>query len=237
MDMNNSLVVGAGALIVGVIIGYSMAGSGDDLAKEGLARTEALSAKVEEMASKVDGLGEKVGGIETTFADFGAKQSDGLKGIGDQIAGIGTSVSGAVDKLGTGVGDAVKNQIDGLREQLSSLRAGGGSSGETAASPAAEAPAEAAAPAEATAPAEAAAPAEATGTGTALRPGMAAVVAPDKLHVFLSSADREAGTATVAVNGQTLTTISVGQKQEANGCEFSLTGFDADGAAMIDGGC
>lgn len=231
MDMNNSLVVGAGALIVGVIIGYSMAGSGDDLAKEGLARTEALSAKVEEMASKVDGLGEKVGGIETTFADFGAKQSDGLKGIGDQIAGIGTSVSGAVDKLGTGVADAVKNQIDGLREQLSSLRAGGGSSGEAEAPPAAEAPAEA------TAPAEAAAPAEATGTGTALRPGMAAVVAPDKLHVFLSSADRAAGTATVAVNGQTLTTISVGQKQEANGCEFSLTGFDADGAAMIDGGC
>ena len=223
MDMNNSLVVGAGALLVGIIIGYSMGGSGEDLAEEGLARTEALSAKVEEMTTKVDGLDAKVGGIETSFADFGAKQSEGLKGIGDQIAGIGASVSGAVDKLGTGVGDAVKNQIDGLREQLSSLR-GGAEGG--AAAPAAEAPAAGGGEA-----------AEASGSGTALRPGMAVVIAADKLHVFLSSADREAGTATVAENGQTLTTIDVGQEQEANGCKFSLTGFDAEGAAMIDGGC
>lgn len=236
MDMNNSLVVGAGALIVGILIGYSMGGSGEDLAKEGLARTEALAARVEQVTTKVDGLDtkvggldEKVGGIETSFADFGAKQSENLKGIGAQIAGIGTSVSGAVDKLGSGMSEAVKGQIDGLREQLSTLRAGEG----------AQAP-EGAEKAEGGKPAGAdgeSAPAEASGTGTALRPGMAAVIAPDKLHVFLSSADREAGTATVAVNGQTLTTISLGQKQEANGCSFSLTGFDAEGAAMIDGGC
>ena len=237
MDMNNSLVVGAGALIVGVIIGYSMSGSGAELAKEGLARTEALSAEVEEMTTKVDGLDEKVGGIETAFADFGAKQSEGLKGIGEQIAGIGGTVSGAVDKFGAGVSEAVKGQIDGLREQLSTLRApgggesGGGNAGGGNAGGGAEAP---------QAGSEGSgggASAEASGSGTALRPGMAAVIAPDKLHVFLSSADREAGTATVAVNGQALSTVSVGQEQEANGCHFSLTGFDAKGAAMIDGGC
>lgn len=235
MDLNNSVVVAAGALLVGVLVGYSLSGSGDELAEQGLARTEALSAQVEAMGAKVDGLDQKVGGIESAVADLGGKQAESLKGIGDQLAGlggaVGGAVTGAVDKLGAGVTDTVKTQIDGLREQIAALRAGGEGSG-------------AAAPAPAPAKEEAAAGGgEAAGgwkisdKGTAVTPGMAAIIAPEKLHVFLSAADPAAGSATVAVNGQSLSTILVGQKQEANGCEFSLTGFDEKGAAMIDGGC
>ena len=136
------------------------------------------------------------------------------------------TVTGAVDKLGSGVSEAVKGQIDGLREQIATLRASGG--GEAAA-PAAEAGGEAA-------PAAAAAPAS-PGAGTALKPGMTAVIAPEKLHVFLSAANAAAGTAMVAVNGQSLSEVALGQEQEANGCKFTLTGFDGEGGATSDGGC
>ncbi|PZQ46846.1 MAG: hypothetical protein DI556_18950 [Rhodovulum sulfidophilum] len=225
MDMNNSLVVGAGALLVGILIGYSMGGSGDELAEQGLARTEALSARVEEMAGKLDGLESKVTGVEGSVAQFASAQSDGLKGLGDQIGtridGIGESVGGAVDKLGASVSDTVKGQIEGLRAQIATLRGG-----------AAEPASEGAESAESAPPAPAAAP----GAGTTVTPGMTAVVAPDKLHVFLSATDPAAGTAMVAVNGQTLSTIKLGEEQEANGCHFTLTGFDGR-AATIDGGC
>lgn len=222
MDLNNSVVVGAAALLVGVIIGYSMSGSDEDPAEQALARTEALSTQVEAMDAKVDGLDQKLGGVESAVADIVGKQADGLKGIGEQISGIGGTVTGAVDKLGTGVTDAVKAQIDGLKEQIAGLRA--------APAPAAGTEAEAGG-----------APTGGAGKisdkGTAVKPGMAAIIAPEKLHVFLSSADPAAGTASVAVNGQTLSTITVGEEQEVNGCKFSLTGFSETGEAMIDGGC
>ena len=74
-------------------------------------------------------------------------------------------------------------------------------------------------------------------TGTAVMPGGTAVLAPGKLNVFLSSADQTAGTAKVAINGQTLVALEVGKPVEADGCKVELTGFDGTGAAMIDGGC
>ncbi|TPE49945.1 hypothetical protein [Amaricoccus solimangrovi] len=222
--MNNSLVVGAGALLVGIIIGYSMSGGEDETAREALARTEALSTQVEAMSGKVDGLDQKLGGVEAAVVAFNATQNEALTALSGQIQGIGQTVSGAVDKLGAGIGETMKSQMDGMRSALSSMRGMGGTGGETGGESGGD-----------SGPAGGqAAPA---GTGTALRPGMTAVISPDKLHVFLSSADSAAGSAMVAVNGQSLQTLKVGEEQEANGCHFSLTGFDADGAAMIDGGC
>ncbi len=211
MDFNSALIAGAGGLIVGLVIGYSMGGSGEDLAEASLAQTRDLSAKVAT-------LSEKVGGIEGAVGALNKAQSDGAQALGARIDGIAQEVSGRVDALGGGVSDALKSQLQDLRGQLAGLI--GGSAGGREAS------------------GGVATGGGATGgTGSAVRPGAAVTLADGKLRVFLSAADASAGTARVAINGQTLVPLEVGKPVEANGCSVSLTGFDADGAAMIDGGC
>ena len=211
MDFNSALIAGAGGLIVGLVIGYSMGGSGEDLAAAGLSQTRELSARVE-------ALNERVGGIEGAVGALGKAQTEGVQGLGARIDGIVQQVSGQVDALGGGVSDVVKTQIQDLRGQLAGLIGGapaGGASGGGA---------------------DVAAGAG-TGTGSPITPGSAVTLADGKLRVFLSAADPAAGPARVAVNGQTLVPSAIGKPFEADGCSVSLTGFDAAGAALIDGGC
>lgn len=206
MDFNSALIAGAGGLIVGLVIGYSMGGSGEDLAEAGLRQTRELSTKVE-------ALSEKVGGIEGAVGALSKAQTDDAQGLGARIDGIAQEVSSRMDALGGGVSDAMKTQMQDLRGQLAGLIGvvGGG----------------AAAPE----------PERAAGTGSAVIPGSAVTLADGKLRVFLSAADAKAGTARVAINGQTLVPLELGKPFDADGCSVSLTGFDADGAALIDGGC
>lgn len=58
----------------------------------------------------------------------------------------------------------------------------------------------------------------------------------DKVRVFVSGLDESAKSARVAINGTTLTTLSLGTPVEANGCQVSLTGFTPNGA-VIDAAC
>lgn len=232
MDFNNGLVAGAGGVIVGLIIGYSMASGGHDVGAEQLAKTEELSAKVETLTADVGGIGQRLGGVEGVVTALRSAQSDGLQGLSARVDGVGQQLtatvdgvsqqlSATVDQLGSGVSEAVKTQVEGLRGQLAGML-GAGAAAVAPSGAGQEAPATPAAPA---------------ATGTALTPGQTAVLTEGKLYVFLSSANANGGTAQVAVNGQKLVELAVGKPFELDSCSVSLTGFAADGAAMIDGGC
>ena len=55
--------------------------------------------------------------------------------------------------------------------------------------------------------------------------------------MFLSGVDREAGTARVAINGPSSTSVSLGEPAEAGDCTVTLTGFTEDGGATFSGDC
>lgn len=217
MDFNSALIAGAGGLIVGLVIGYSMGGSGEDLAEAGLSQTRELSAQVE-------ALSERVGGVEGAVGALVKAQTEGVQGLGARIDGIVQQVSGQVDALGGGVSEAMKTQIQDLRGQLAGLIGGapaGGASGE----------------ATGVGVGTGVGSGVGSGVGNPATPGSTVTLADGKLRVFLSAADPAAGTARVAINGQTLVSLAIGNPLDVDGCSVSLTGFDAAGAALIDGGC
>jgi hypothetical protein len=83
------------------------------------------------------------------------------------------------------------------------------------------------------APADAAA---ATGEGTEIGVGETGIFADGALRVFLSSFDADAGSARVAINGQSLTMLTLGSPTEAGDCTIVLTGGDGR-RAILDGSC
>lgn len=224
MDFNKALMVGAGSLLVGLILGYSMGGSGNDEIDAQLAKADELSARVESMSQDMAGMGERLGGIEGVVTAMRAAQTEGMQGLGARVDGMGQQLSSSVERLGSGMSDAMKAQVEALRGQIDGLRGSAAEEseqGEEGEQAQAEAPA---------------AP-QAAASGIAVTPGGTAILVPGRLHVFLSAADAEGGRARVAVNGQMLVPLEVGKAVEVDGCAVELTGFDIRGAAMIDGGC
>lgn len=116
MDVNRGLVVGAGCLIVGLVLGYSLGGSDVDQAQ--LAQTRALSAKVETLSGEFEGLGQRIDGVESAVASLQGTQSQELQGLGAQLDGVGESLAGSLQQLGDGVSAALKAQLDELRDRL-----------------------------------------------------------------------------------------------------------------------
>ncbi|MFO1106899.1 MAG: hypothetical protein U1E34_12420 [Amaricoccus sp.] len=194
MDVNRGLVVAAGCLLVGLLLGYSLGGS--DTASAQLAATRTLDVKV-------SALDKRVAELETAIAGLQGSQSQGLQGLGTEMDGLGQSLAGSLATLGEGLSTALKSQIDELRDRLSALGEAPMSGG------------------------------EATVT---LTPG-ATVPLGEGLELFLAAIDTGAGTAMVAINGQALVQLTLGQTYETGGCRLTLTGFDAKGGAFVTGGC
>lgn len=88
-------------------------------------------------------------------------------------------------------------------------------------------------------PAEGEAAAEAPaggGAGAEVSVGATTTLAEGKLRVFLSAFDAEAGTARVAINGTTLTALTMSEPVTAGDCTVELTGGSGR-TATIDGAC
>ena len=84
--------------------------------------------------------------------------------------------------------------------------------------------------------ADVAAATQGSGEGTEVRVGATAVLADGALRVFLAAFDEAAGSARVAVNGTSLTTLAMAEPVQVGDCTVELTGGSGR-SAVIDGGC
>lgn len=221
-NSNRTILLVAGALVVGLVLGALFRGGGPDI-KPAIDETRALSARVDAIGAEVKGLGERLATIEGSVRETRSAQDSALGDLRGQLEGLGKSVADTTGALGGQVSTAVQSQLEAFRGQISDLvgrtrsddAAGDDAAGETAG---------------ATAP-------QVATTGTPLTPGQAVTLVDEKLRVFLSSADAQSNSARVAINGVGTTVLTAGEPVEVDGCRVVLSGFDASGTAMIDGGC
>lgn len=216
-NSNRTILLVAGALVIGLVLGALFRSGGPDI-KPVVDETRALSAKIDGIGAEVKSLGERIATIEGSVTETRSAQDSALGDLRGQLEGLGKSVADTTGALGGQVSTALQSQLEDFRGQISDLvgRAKGGDAADETAG--------------------AAAPQVAT-TGIPLTPGQAATLADNRIRVFLSSADPQSGSARVAINGLDTKMLTVGEPIEFNGCRVVLSGFDANGTAMIDGGC
>ncbi len=203
MELHSAVLPAAGGVILGLLLGIAISGSGHDAEKARQKETKALAEKLAAVETSVAGLGDRIGGIEGALKT----QGEGVAALGPKIDEVATTVTGSLDKLGGGVSEAVKSEIAGLKSELSSMA--------SAPSAGTEEPIE----------------------GKPVGPGATVVFDKDKMRVFVSSIDPSDGSARVAVNGRDLMHLKLRSPYTANGCTIELNGFNADGQAVIGGGC
>ena len=264
MNNQNPLMVGIVALVVGILlgamIGRSIAPDGDSKVSERLAAIEEASA---DLGSRLDGvegqlgeIGTSIAGLEGGLSDLGgtveagsASAAEATAGLSEEITGLGASLTSAIADQQS----AAQGQFDTLSASLAGLAAGGvaavaSNAGATATdTDTAEAAAPAAAEAEdagASDTAEAgsgdtegtAAPMSGSGSGDGLGVGQTAVFADGALRVFVSRLDAEAGEALVAINGLETAAVTVGRFRNAMAgetlCRVTLDGISDDGAEL-----
>ncbi len=216
-NSNRTILLVAGALVVGLVLGALFRGGGPDITPV-VDETRALSARIDGIGTEVTGLGERLAAIEGSVTETRTAQDSALGDLRGQLEGLGKSVADTTGALGGQVSTALQSQLEDFRGQISDLV------GRAKGTEAADDTVGAAAPQVAT-------------TGTALTPGQAVTLADDRLRVFLSSADARSNSARVAINGLATTVLTAGEPVEVDGCRVVLSGFDANGTAMIDGGC
>lgn len=222
-NSNRTILLVAGALVVGLVLGALFRGGGPDI-KPMVDETRTLSARVDALGAEVKGLGERLATIEGSVTETRSAQDTALGDLRGQLEGLGKSVADTTGALGGEVSTALQSQLQELRGQLSDIvgRVKEGNADSETAGADADAPA--------------AAPQVAT-TGTPVTPGQAVTLVDEKLRVFLSSADPKSNSARVAINGFATTVLTAGEPVDVDGCHVELSGFDASGTAMIDGGC
>lgn len=220
---DNSFLVGAGSGIIGIMVGFLLSGAGDDRVVNRLEKriNSGTERAVSAGAEQVDALNERIAGLEAALAEAGEAQAGSVAGLKEQLAGLDSrigamdgkigdavaSLSGRIDAVTASVGDAVaeagSNQTARIEAALSEglgkvaalapAAAAGG-----AAAAASDGESAVAAPAETEAVVE-----EAKGLGI----GQTEYLMDGKVRVFVSSVNRDAGTARVAVNGQHMVMI------------------------------
>lgn len=217
MGMEKTAAVGAGGLVVGLLLGLMFGGGGGDVdeVRQALsAEVGNVQGQVTALDAKVAELGAKLDGVSTAVGDAASASSGQLQALTSSLDGVKSDLTGALGGISEKVSTAMAGNLDSLRAEVAKLmpaRAGGG--GEAAGGDGGDG--------------------TATGTSIAI-----ATVADfdDKLRVFVSGIDPEGKTARVALNGTALTTLTLDEPVEANGCSVTLTGF-AENGAVIDASC
>jgi hypothetical protein len=219
MELNRTVLAGAGGLVVGLLIGFALSASGRSAVEEQLKQQQEavaelgkLEAALGAVDSRVGELGTRLGGVEGTLAALGESQSGGLKSLTDRIDGVGTDLSGALSDIGSSVSTALSGPLDGLRAQVAAL---------------ASAP-----PAAGGQEAASGAPAQ----GELVRVGETAQFDGGAVRVFLSALDGPGAAARVAINGSGMSLLALGSPVEAGNCRLTLTGVSENGAT-IAGDC
>jgi hypothetical protein len=226
MDIDRTWLWGGGGLVVGLLVGIAIAGDGRE-AREAARRAQhemaedvaAVSDSVGRIDRAVAELGGRVSQVETALAEVGERHAGSVEGLRKRLDEVGAGLDGAVAELGgavTELGDSVTesltDRLEGLRAALGSM---GGRRGDPAGAPA---------------------PGAATGAGEAVAIGEVIAFGDGAARVFLSGVDREAGTARVAINGPSATSVTLGEPAEAGTCTVTLTGFTETGATL-EGDC
>ena len=211
MIKNQSVVIGGGALLLGLILGIAVSGSRvDDKIAQAMGRMdeasgaavsaqEAAMAAIEERFGALEAQVEEAAGAAAALSDdLGAKMSEMQQGLASRI---------------DAVTEGAQAQVAALRDEFASApTTGTAGSAETAAAPAAGMAA-----------------AETRSVGET------AVLADGALRVFVSRLDTEAGTARLSING-TDTTLAVGDAAtvalESGDCAVSVVSIGADGVAL-----
>ncbi|HVH03777.1 MAG TPA: hypothetical protein VM891_12680 [Amaricoccus sp.] len=231
MDIDRTWLWGGAGLVVGLLVGIAIAGDGREAretarrAQEEMARSVAsVSEAVGRIDQSVAELGGRVAGIETAVATVTEQQAGGVEGLRKRLEEVGAGLDGAVAELGGAVSElgdnvtaSVTERLEGLRTALDAVggRRGAGSSRR---------------------PAPEAAPAAAAGGGEPVAIGEVVAFGDGAARVFLSGVDRAGGTARVAINGPSASSVTLGEPAEAGTCTVTLTGFTETGATF-EGDC
>lgn len=223
---NKTLVVGAFALAIGVLLGMLLSPSGpgiDEIRKamnEELAaageKTAAIEQKLGGVADQVSALTGKVGAIETSAAALAAKVGTEAAGAGSEVESLAKKIEELAGSLTSRVSEAAESHAAALRQGLAAL-----------------APTAATAPAAAPAATPAAATPAATPTGDpqGLTAGQTASFADGEVRVTVSRVDDATGAARLAVNG-TVMTLAAGSATMVEPCKVQLDSVDRGHAAI-----
>jgi hypothetical protein len=229
MDFTSRPVLaGVGGLIIGALIGMAIGSSGQSGLEAELAAQREAAADLDELSTTVEGVGARLsalegrlGAIEGSVSSLAESQRGRIDALAQRLEGVGTELGGAVSGLGTSVADTLSGRFESLRSELAAFgdRLVATAPGdEEEDEPAAETAGGGEPPA-----------------GEPLRIG-ATTMLGEGLRIFLSSVDEENGTARVAINGPTTTTLELGEPVESDGCTVTLNGF-SEGTAVVEGSC
>lgn len=208
---NQSVVIGGGALILGLILGIAVSGARvDDKIADAMSRVDeaantAASVQQEAMAA----VEERFGALETQLGDTAAAAAELTAGLGAQMTEMQQGLAAQIEA----VSQSAEAEVAALRDALASAPvAGAGDAVESIAAPASDA-----------------AP---VATKTV---GETAVLADGALRVFVSRLDAEAGAARLSINGAD-TTLAVGEAStvslESGDCVVSVVSLGADGVSL-----
>lgn len=211
MMKNQSVVIGGGALILGLILGIAVSGARvDDQIARAMDRVDeaanaAASAQQEAMAA----VEERFGALETQLGDAAGAAAELSDGIGAQMTEMQQSLAAQIEA----VTQSAEAEVAALRDAMASAPVvGSNDAAESTAAPASDA--------------------TAVATKTV---GETAVLADGELRVFVSRLDAEAGAARLSINGAD-TTLAVGEASTvslASGeCAVSVVSLGADGVSL-----
>ena len=224
--MAENILVGAGAGVVGLLVGMMLGGTDED------AIVDAIGAKVdsgvEASASagseQLAAMGAEIANLKSALAGITDSQAAAADALNGKLDAAVVSLTSRIDAVSTDVGAIVEDSgasqtmqieaaltggFDSLQESVSEIATLAATAATAAASPVA--PEEAAA-----APA---APAEPKIDG--VRVGQMEDLLDGKARIFVSGIDASAQTARVAINGLSLQTLG----------QYSDLSFNADGVA------
>lgn len=119
-NSNRTILLVAGALVVGLVLGALFRGGGPDI-KPAIDETRALSARVDAIGAEVKGLGERLATIEGSVTETRSAQDSALGDLRGQLEGLGKSVADTTGALGGQVSTAVQSQLEAFRGDRKSV--------------------------------------------------------------------------------------------------------------------
>lgn len=242
---DNSVLIGAGAGIVGLLVGFGLGGPDQDdivdavgakletgieaTASAGSEQVAAMGAEIAELKTALAGMAD---GQAASEAALNEKLDTAVAGLTEQINGVSETVGALVTESGTvqtaNIAALLNETSAAQTSQIEAALSGGmdslkGSISEIAAAAPLAATAETATDAAAEAPAV---PVEPEIEGTQV--GETESMLDGKVRVFVSGLDAEAQTVRVAVNG-----LGLQSMDQYQGVEFRVD--DASCNLMLDG--
>lgn len=253
---DNNILIGAGAGIFGLLVGFGLGGpDGDDIvdavgakldtgieasASAGSEQAAAMGAEIAELKTAIAGMAD---GQAASEAAMNEKLDAAVAALTGKIDGVSTTVGALVNEAGTlqtaNLAALLTENSAVQTSQIEATLSGGMDSLKSSISQmAALAPAAAEDAADATAETAAAAPAEPEIEGTKV--GQTESLMDGKVRVFVSGLDAEAQTVRVAVNGLGLQTMGQYQPLKITvddaACHLKLDGIE-QGHVQMSASC